>query len=71
MNRMFYKTMDDFSGVDYDFLKRIIKDGRQEKVVVDIYETYQKGLANHYFDAMNFFAENSLKQNEEEFIKLQ
>ncbi|WP_334062482.1 MerR family transcriptional regulator [Alteromonas genovensis] len=71
MNRMFYKTMDDFSGVDYDFLKRIIIDGRQESVVVDIYETYQKGLATHYFDAMDFFAENSLKQNEEELMKLQ
>ena len=71
MNRMFYKAMDDFSGVDYDFLKRIIIDGRQENVVVDIYETYQRGLANHYFDAMDFFAENSLKQNEEELMKLQ
>ena len=71
MNRMFYKSKDDFSGVDYDLLKVIIADGRLDSVVVDIYETLQKGLANHYFDAMDFFADNSLKQNEEEFIKLQ
>ena len=71
MNRMLYKSKEDFSGVDYDLLKVIIADGRQDSVVVDIYETLQKGLANHYFDAMDFFAENSLKQNEEEFMKLQ
>lgn len=71
MNRMFHKTMDDFSGFDYDFLKRIIIDSRQEIVVVDTCETYQRGLANHYFDAMDFLAENSLKQNEEELMKLQ
>lgn len=70
MNRMFYKSKDDFSGVDYDLLKVIIADGRLDSVVVDIYETLQKGLAKHYFDAMDFFADNSLKQNEEEFMKL-
>ncbi|WP_235207889.1 MULTISPECIES: MerR family transcriptional regulator [unclassified Alteromonas] len=71
MNRMFYKSKDDFSGVDYDLLKVIIADGRLDSVVVDIYETLQKGLAKHYFDAMDFFAENSLNQNEEEFVRLQ
>ncbi|MGB3725679.1 MAG: MerR family transcriptional regulator [Glaciecola sp.] len=70
MNRMFYNTIEDFCGVDYDYLKAILIGGRKDKVVVDIYETYQKGMAKHYFDAMDFFAENSLKQNEEEFVIL-
>lgn len=70
MNRMFYNTIEDFCGLNYDYLKAIIIEGRNDKVVVDIYETYQKGMAKHYFDAMDFFAENSLRQNEKAYINL-
>ena len=70
MNRMLYKTNDDFCGINYDYLKAIAREGRKDEVTVDIYETYQKGMAKHYFDAMDYFAENSLKQNEEELVIL-
>lgn len=70
MNRMLCKTIDDFAGANYKFLKATNAEGRKDKVVVDIYETYQKGMAKHYFDAMDYFAENSLKNNEDEYIKL-
>ncbi|WP_395338759.1 hypothetical protein PN836_012565 [Ningiella sp. W23] len=70
MNGMYYKTMDDFKGANYEFVKAICNEGRKDKVVVDIYETYQKGMAKHYFDAMEYFAENSLKDNEEMYLHL-
>jgi hypothetical protein len=55
MSRMLYDTIENFSGVDYDYLKTITTEGRKDKVAVDIYETYQKGMAKHYFDALDFF----------------
>ncbi len=70
MNSMLYKTMEDFEGANYAFLKLTNEEGRQDNVVVDIYETYQQGMAKHYFDAMDYFAENTLKDNEEEYIHL-
>ena len=70
MNSMLYKTMDDFKGANYEFLKMTNTEGRKDTVVVDIYETYQKGMAKHYFDAMDYFAENSLKDNEDNYIHL-
>ncbi len=41
MNRIFYNTIDDFAGVTYDYIMVIIQEGRKDRVVVDIYETYQ------------------------------
>ncbi len=70
MNRMYYETVDDFKGADYEFLKLTCAESRKDKVVVDIYENYQKGMAKHYFDALAYFAEHSLKDNEEEYIHL-
>ncbi|MGJ8680036.1 MerR family transcriptional regulator [Paraglaciecola sp.] len=70
INNMHFKTVDDFKGATYKFLKIVNQEGKKDKVVVDIYETYQKGMAKHYFDAMDYFAENSLKDNEAEYIHL-
>lgn len=70
MNSMLYRTIEDFEGANYEFLKATNEEGRKDKVVVDIYETYQKGMAKHYFDAMDYFAENTLKNNEEEYVHL-
>jgi len=70
MNSMLYKTIDNFEGANYEFLKGTNEGGRKDKVVVDIYETYQKGMAKHYFDAMDYFAENTLKDNEEDYVNL-
>jgi len=70
MNRMLFKTMDNFEGANCEFIMAANKEGRKDKVVVDIYETYQKGMAKHYFDALDYFAENTLKDNEEEYVRL-
>lgn len=70
MNIMLYKTIDDFEGASYEFLKMTNTEGRKDAVLVDIYETYQKGMAKHYFDAMDYFAEYTLKENEENYINL-
>ncbi|WP_232788037.1 hypothetical protein [Paraglaciecola sp. MB-3u-78] len=70
MNSMFYKTIDDFWGANYEFIRAANAEARKDKVVVDIYETYQKGMAKHYFDAMDYFTENILKDNEEEYVHL-
>lgn len=70
MNSMLYRTLEDFEGATYEFSKATNKEARKDKVVVDIYETYQKGMAKHYFDAMDYFVENTLKNNEEEYVYL-
>ena len=48
MNRMMYNTGDDFTGLYIDAVKMIINEGRVNKVTIEIYETYQKGLSEHY-----------------------
>lgn len=70
MNRMHYETLENFKGTDYNLVIHTIEESRKDKVVVDIYETYQKGLANHYFEALAYFAEHSLKGNEEAYLHL-
>jgi DNA-binding transcriptional MerR regulator len=70
MNRMFYKTLEEFSGLKYAALIKIIEDGRVDKVTVEIYETYQKGLAKHYFDGLAYFAEHELQGNEASYLHL-
>ncbi|MFC4699171.1 MerR family transcriptional regulator [Glaciecola siphonariae] len=70
MNRMYYDTVDDFAGANYEFVKLACENGRVDKVVVDIYESYQKGMAKHYFDALEYFAEHTLQHDEEAFVHL-
>jgi DNA-binding transcriptional MerR regulator len=70
MNSMLCKTIDDFRGANFEFTRETNAEARKDKVVVDIYETYQKGMAKHYFNAIDYFAENTLKDNEEEYIHL-
>ncbi|MEP1446084.1 MAG: MerR family transcriptional regulator [Paraglaciecola sp.] len=70
MNRMFYRTVEEFSGLKYTSLIKIIEEGRVDKVTVEIYETYQKGLAKHYFDGLMHFAEHELLGNEASYVHL-
>nr|WP_136249963.1 MerR family transcriptional regulator [Ningiella ruwaisensis] len=70
MNRMYYQSVDNFEGLNYALLKACNEEGRQDEVVVDIYETYQQGMAEHYFDAMDYFAEHYLKGNEDKYALL-
>jgi 5-hydroxyisourate hydrolase-like protein (transthyretin family) len=70
MNSMLCKTIDDLRGANFEFTRETNAEARKDKVVVDIYETYQKGMAKHYFNAIDYFAENTLNDNEEEYIHL-
>jgi DNA-binding transcriptional MerR regulator len=71
MNRMFYRSEKAFQGASYSMVLEIVALGREDEVTVNIYEAYQVGLAKHYFDAMIYFAEHSLKGNEESYVHMQ
>lgn len=70
MNRMFFNTLENHKGVNYALLLKIIDEGRADDLTVEIYETYQQGLAKHYFDGLAYFAEHTLRNNEGGYVNL-
>lgn len=70
MNHSFYQLIDDFQGVSYKGFLAMAEKMLNDKLVNEVYEEYQEGMAKHLSEAMVYFAETELKDNEAELKKL-
>ncbi|WP_133408490.1 MerR family transcriptional regulator [Parashewanella tropica] len=58
--QMFKKTMgDEFKGLDVELYQHVMDLLKQDPVTIEIYEHYQQGMAEHLYQAMQYFKQQN------------